>query len=131
MLFTQKELDVYGLIQPNEKKLEKAKQIHEKLNLNKMMTFKGFYIIWGEEVQHLNIKHINSFEQLIEKIKKYKHHRRKLNNEGKINKCCLNCIWRKTVRPECRLNLVTHDGFTWYALKHDNDCCQYFLKKGR
>lgn len=128
MLFTQKDLDVYGLIQPNENKIEKAKSIYEKLNLSGMMTFKGFYHLFGEEIQKINLSNIYSLDEMCSKIKKYKRHRAKLAKEGKLVRC-FNCIWRKPRARSCRLSEITDEGMTYYANKHDNDRCSNFMKR--
>lgn len=128
MFFTEKEIQVYGLIQPTEKKIEKARLLYEKLQLGKMTTFKGFYMLWGEEIQKININNVDSLGKLCLKIKRYKKHRMKLAKEGKIARC-FNCIWRIPRGEGCRLCKVTDKGLTYLINKNDNDKCIEFIAR--
>lgn len=71
-MFTDVELKVWKIKKPTEKEIEKAKVIYEKINISNLMTLKGFYIIYGEQIQHLNSSKIKDFNILVFKLKKYK-----------------------------------------------------------
>ncbi|MBX4259756.1 hypothetical protein KTC96_24840 (plasmid) [Clostridium estertheticum] len=127
MLFTDKEIKIYGLIQPNEKKMEKAEKVYKRLKLEKMMTFNGFYQLVGEEIQKININNVGDLEELFVKIKGYKKHRIKLAKQGKLVRC-VNCIWRSQ-RRRCFLCKDDFNGIVGFTSKHDNDKCGNFVKR--
>ncbi|MBX4266560.1 hypothetical protein [Clostridium estertheticum] len=128
MLFTDKEMKIYGLIQPNEKKIDKAEKVYKKLKLEKMMTFKGLYIIVGEEIQKININNINDLGELFIKIKRYKKYRRTLTKQGKLARC-FNCIWRTGRGNGCSLCKGTFGDNVCLINKHDNDKCDNIIKR--
>jgi|GEM_PF-6599629 len=129
MLFTDKEIKVYGLIEPNEKKLEKAKVAYRKFGFTRLTSLKGFYQLFGEEVQKININNIDSLEKMCNKIKAYKKYRLKLAKQGKLVSC-FNCIWRNPGAKSCSLCKGIFNGNVCLINKHDHDKCDNFIKRG-
>lgn len=82
-LLTELEMEVYKTPQCSGEELEKIKRFHDKLNIPQIMTLKGMYLIFHEELRVLNLDKINNFEQLcIKRIKYRKYLKRKRNREN-------------------------------------------------
>lgn len=83
-ILTEKEMEVYKKPQCSGEELERIKKFHDKLNIPEIMTLKGMYLIFHEELRVLNLDKINNFEQLcIKRIKYRKYLKRKKNREDR------------------------------------------------
>jgi hypothetical protein len=83
MLITPLESQVYGVKMPTDKEVEKAKLLKGKANLSEnFSTLKGFWLLFHQEIIHLNPKKINSMNKFFNKVNGYRKYR---NRVGQIN----------------------------------------------
>lgn len=130
--FTEEQIKIYGLIQPEHEELLKARKLYNKLDISNMINFRQFYMLWGVEIQKLNINKIDCLDKLISKVKGYKKYRHKLIRKGKVKKC-INCCWRinRSWGGECVLNPVLDNQkkLDYYARVHDEYWCNLWYSK--
>lgn len=84
LLLNEKDLEIYKVEQCSESQLKKIKGFYSKLNINHLMTLKGFYLIFWSELKILNLDKIYNFEQLCKKFKKYRKHIKRTENRKKL-----------------------------------------------
>lgn len=94
LFLSKRELETYNVEQCSEHQLEKVKELYRRLNITRLMTLKGFYLIFWKELRLFNLNKIHNFEQLCQKHKKYKKHKNRCKNRN--NLILDKCYVRKT-----------------------------------